>query len=331
MRSSRLLDLMLRLQGGPGTTAARLAEQLDVSVRTVYRDVAALQAAGVPVWTESGPGGGIRLLDGWQSKLSGMTGAETAALMLLGIPGLADDLGLADVTARAESKLLGALPLPLRTGALLWRERLHIDAPGWFARTSDTGELASIAAAVLEGRRLRIRYRKGARETSRTLDPLGLVAKAGVWYLVARHRDRTLSYRVSRIDAAQVLGDPARRPESFDLAAWWSASTAEFDRALLRYPCRVRLSRFAWRRLPAVVGEEAAKVTPSDPDEQGWVTVDLMLEGEEVATDQLLTLAPGVEVLAPTTLRRALATAAREVLRLNSAPVGDQGRGQLTV
>lgn len=318
MRSSRLLDLMLRLQGGPGTTAARLAEQLGVSVRTIYRDVAALQAAGVPVWTESGPGGGIRLLDGWQSKLSGMTGAETSALMLLGIPGLADDLGLADVTARAESKLLGALPLPLRTGALLWRERLHIDAPGWFAKPSDTGELASVAAAVLEGRRLRIRYRRGAREASRTLDPLGLVAKAGVWYLVARHRDRTLSYRVSRIDAAHVLDAPARRPEPFDLASWWAESTAEFDRALLRFPCRVRLSPHAWRRLPSVVGEEAAKVTPAETDEQGWVTVDLMLEAEEVALDQFVALGSGIEVLEPSSLRIALRDSAGRTARLNA-------------
>ncbi len=308
---------MLRLQGGPGTTAARLADRLGVSVRTVYRDVAALQAAGVPVWTESGPGGGIRLLDGWQSKLSGMTGAETSALMLLGIPGLADDLGLADVTARAESKLLGALPLPLRTGALLWRERLHIDAPGWFAKPSDTGELASVASAVLEGRRLRIRYRRGARETSRTLDPLGLVAKAGTWYLVARHRDRTLSYRVSRIETARILDEPARRPESFDLASWWAASTAEFDRALLRFPCRVRLSPYAWRRLPSVVGEEAAKVTPTATDEQGWVTVDLMLEAEEVALDQFCALGPGIEVLEPSSLRGALRESALRTARLN--------------
>ncbi len=317
MRSSRLLDLMLRLQGGPGMTATRLADRLGVSVRTIYRDVAALQAAGVPVWTESGPGGGIRLLDGWQSKLSGMTGAETSALMLLGIPGLADDLGLADVTARAESKLLGALPLPLRAGALLWRERLHIDAPGWFAKPSDTGELASVAAAVLEGRRLRIRYRRGARETSRTLDPLGLVAKAGTWYLVARHRDRTLSYRVSRIETARVLDEPARRPDSFDLASWWAASTAEFDRSLLRFPCRVRLSTYAWRRLPSVVGEEAAKVTPTSIDEQGWVTVDLMLEAEEVALDQFCALGPGIEVLEPSSLRVALRESALRVARLN--------------
>ncbi len=310
---------MLRLQGSPGSTAARLADQLGVSVRTVYRDVAALQAAGVPVWTESGPGGGIRLLDGWQSKLSGMTGAETSALMLLGIPGLADDLGMADVTARAESKLLGALPLPLRTGALLWRERLHIDAPGWFTRPSDPGELAPVATAVLEGRRVRVRYRRGARKVSRTLDPLGLVAKAGVWYLVARHRDRTLSYRVSRIDTARVLDEAARRPESFDLAAWWAASTAEFDRALLRFACRVRLSPRAWRRLPAVVGEEAAKVTPTATDEQGWVTVDLMLEAEDVALEQFGALGPGVEVLAPVSLRAALRETALRIAHLNGA------------
>ncbi|RDI26895.1 putative DNA-binding transcriptional regulator YafY [Rhodococcus sp. AG1013] len=317
MRSSRLLNLMLRLQGGPGTTAARLAEQLGVSVRTVYRDVAALQAAGVPVWTESGPGGGIRLLDGWQSKLSGMTGAETSALMLLGIPDVAQDLGLADVAARAESKLLGALPLPLRAGALLWRERLHVDAPGWFESTPSGEHLPAVAAAVFEGRRLRIRYRRRGGEATRTLDPLGLVAKAGVWYLVARHRDRTLSYRVSRIDGAQVLDAQAARPDDFDLAAWWAASMAEFDRALLRYPCRLRLSPYAWRRLPDVVGEEAARVEPSEADEQGWVTVDLMLEAEEVALDQLTALGGGVEVLEPASLRAGLRAVAEEVARRN--------------
>ncbi|MGF7120088.1 helix-turn-helix transcriptional regulator [Rhodococcus sp. BE178] len=317
MRSSRLLNLMLRLQGGPGTTAARLAEQLGVSVRTVYRDVAALQAAGVPVWTESGPGGGIRLLDGWQSKLSGMTGAETSALMLLGIPDVAQDLGLADVAARAESKLLGALPLPLRAGALLWRERLHVDAPGWFESTPSGEHLPAVAAAVFEGRRLRIRYRRRGGEATRTLDPLGLVAKAGVWYLVARHRDRTLSYRVSRIDGAQVLDAQAARPDDFDLAAWWAASMAEFDRALLRYPCRLRLSPYAWRRLPDVVGEEAARVEASEADEQGWVTVDLMLEAEEVALDQLTALGGGVEVLEPASLRAGLRAVAEEVARRN--------------
>ncbi|REE72908.1 putative DNA-binding transcriptional regulator YafY [Rhodococcus wratislaviensis] len=317
MRSSRLVEVMLRLEGSRGATAQQLADELGVSVRTVYRDVTALSAAGVPLWTESGPGGGIRLLDGWQSKLGGMTGAETSALMLLGVPSIADDLGLRDVTAAAQSKLLGALPVPLRAGAQLWRDRLYVDAPGWFAGPRDTGDLPVVASAVLEGRRLGIRYRKGSRSAARTLDPLGLVAKAGVWYLVAQHRRRTLSYRVSRISGATVLKQPAVRPDDFDLGAWWTASVAEFDRALLRFRCRVRLSPASWRRLPRVVGVEAARVEPGPPDDEGWVTVDLLLEAEDVALDQLTVLGGGVEVLQPHSLRESLRAVGDAIARRN--------------
>ena len=132
MRSARLLRIMLLLQEGRQATAQSLADEVEVSVRTIYRDIGALGAAGVPLWTEPGPGGGIRLLDGWQSKLTGMTGTETSALMLLGMPSVAADLGLSDATAAAESKLLGALPVSLRASAQLWRERVHVDVPGWF-------------------------------------------------------------------------------------------------------------------------------------------------------------------------------------------------------
>ena len=317
MRSSRLVEVMLRLEGSRGATAQQLADELGVSVRTVYRDVTALSAAGVPLWTESGPGGGIRLLDGWQSKLGGMTGEETSALMLLGVPSIADDLGLRDVTAAAQSKLLGALPVPLRAGAQLWRDRLYVDAPGWFDGPRDNGELPVVASAVLEGRRLGIRYRKGSRSAARTLDPLGLVAKAGVWYLVAQHRGRTLSYRVSRISDATVLKQPAVRPDNFDLGAWWTASVAEFDRALLRFRCRVRLSPASWRRLPRVVGVEAARVEPGPPDDAGWVTVDLSLEAEDVALDQLTVLGRGVEVLQPHSLRESLRAVGDAIARRN--------------
>lgn len=320
VRSSRLLDLMLRLQGSRGSTAAALADGLGVSVRTVYRDVAALQAAGVPLYTESGPGGGVRLLDGWQSKLSGMTELETSALMLLGMPGLADDLGLGEEAAAAEAKLLGAMPLPLRVGAQVWRSRLHVDAPGWFEKDSRTPQLVDVAKATLDGRRLRIEYRRAGATAVRTLDPLGLVAKAGVWYLVAAHRGKVLSYRVSRIGRAEILDVPAVRPDDFDLASWWADSTAAFDRSLLRYPCRVRLSPAAWRALPAVVGTEAARVSPGPPDADGWVEVDLRLEAEDVAVHQLTALGGGVEVLAPATLRAGLRATAQRMLANNSDP-----------
>jgi predicted DNA-binding transcriptional regulator YafY len=306
VRSSRLLTLMLHLEGNASTTADRLAQQLGVSVRTVYRDVAALQAAGVPLYTESGPGGGIRLLDGWQSKLSGMTSLETSALMLLGIPGLADDLGLGAEAAAAEAKLLGAMPLPLRAGAQMWRSRLHVDAPGWFDSPVRTPQLTTVARAVLDGSRIRIAYRKPAAVATRTLDPLGLVAKAGHWYLVAAHRGRILSYRVSRIESATPIAGAVERPADFDLAAWWSSSAAAFDRSLLRYRCRVRLSPAALRSLPSVVGSEAARIEPDPPDSRGWVEVDLALESEPVALHQLTALGAGVEVLAPDALRAGL-------------------------
>ncbi len=309
---------MLRLEGGRGVTAQCLADELGVSVRTVYRDVTALSAAGVPVWTESGPGGGVRLLDGWQSKLGGMTGTETSALMLLGVPSISEDLGLRDVATAAQTKLLRALPLPLRAGAQVWRDRLYVDAPGWFDRPRDVGNLPGVAAAVLDGWRLRVSYRKGSRTATRTLDPLGLVAKAGVWYLVAQHRGRTLSYRVSRIVEATALDEPATRPGAFDLPTWWAESVAEFDRELLQFDCRVRLSATAWRRLPHVIGVEAARVEPGPPDDDGWFAVDLRLEAQDVALDQLISLGSDVEVLEPQSLRVALRAAGAAMMRRNS-------------
>lgn len=291
-------------------TAQALADETGVSLRTTYRDITALAAAGVPIWTESGPGGGIRLLDGWQSKLSGMTGVEMSALMLLGVPSIAADLGLADVTAAAENKLLGALPAPLRVAAQLWRERLFVDAPGWFAKPASNDHLAAVSASVFSGHRVVLGYRG----SSRTVDPLGLVAKASIWYLVAARSGTVLSYRVDRIESVVPLSEVVVRPDEFDLGDWWTASATAFDRALLEFECRVRLSPHAQRMLPGVVGEMA---TPefSVSDEDGWTTVDLVLETEEVALGQLTALGAGVEVLSPVSLRAALRETGLEIVR----------------
>lgn len=313
MRSARLLQLMLTLQHGRSTTAQALADEVGVSVRTIYRDVTALGAAGVPVWTESGRGGGIRLLDGWQSKLTGMTDAETSALMLLGVPSLAADLGLAAETAAAEHKLFGALPVPMRVGAQLWRERLHIDAPGWFREPTSNEHLPLVAAAVLTGRQMDLGYRG----STRVVDPLGLVAKAGVWYLVAARSGTVLSYRVDRVESVTPRDTAAVRPAGFVLQEWWASSTAAFDRALLTFDCRVRLSPPAVRRLPSVVGREATPVLP-DADSDGWTTVDLVLETEAVALGQLTALGAGVEVLSPTSLRSSLRSVAEDMVRRHS-------------
>ncbi|MGC0365673.1 putative DNA-binding transcriptional regulator YafY [Rhodococcus sp. 27YEA15] len=311
MRSARLLQLMLRLQGSRGVVAEQLAEEFEVSVRTIYRDVAALSAAGVPVWTESGPGGGIRLLDGWQSKLSGMTDDETSALMLLGVPSIAADLGRAAAVGSAQEKLLRTLPGPLRDGATLWQERILVDVPGWFGGTDDISALPALASAVLDTRRVSFTYR----DRARTVDPLGLVIKAGTWYLVASVGGAVLSFRVGRIEHAVVEDDSFARAADFDLASWWAASRAAFDRSLLRYPCRVRLSPGGWRGLRDVVGEEAARVKPEPADSDGWVSVDLRLESEAVALSQLVGLGAEVEVLEPLSLRTAMRSVGEAMVR----------------
>lgn len=310
VRAGRLVALLLHLQRRGRATAGELAGELEVSVRTVYRDVAALQAAGVPLWTETGPGGGIRLVEGWRTRLDGLTGDEAAALFLAGAPTAVAELGLGTVLAAARTKVLSTLPPELRGRAARVTERFHLDAPGWFHRDEDLPHLATVADAVWAERRLEVRYGRPGREVDRRLDPLGLVLKGGTWYLVAAHRGQPRTYRVGRILAATRLDERADRPPGFDLATWWSAASAEFDRSMLRSTVRLRLSPAAARLLPHVVDHVAATealAAAGPPDDAGWREVALAVETDEVAAHQLVALGAGVEVLAPAAVRAALA------------------------
>lgn len=316
MRSARLLALLLRLQRAGPATAGVLATELEVSERTIYRDVAMLQAAGVPLWTESGPHGGIRLVDGWRSPVDGFTAAETVALTI-GSAGAAD-LGLGTVLTAARSKLHSALPDPARDDLDRITSRFLIDAPGWFHR-DDAGEVLPVVAdAVWGSRRLDMRYTRRGRVVGRRVDPLGLVLKAGTWYLVAAHRRVPRTYRVSRISAPAVLPEQGWRPEGFDLGTWWAASAASFDVALRPLATRLRLSPAAARTLPrAVPGDitrDALDAGHLLPD--GRIEIDLPVEAVEVAVTQLISLA-GVEVVSPPELREALAARGRCIATLN--------------
>lgn len=316
MRSGRLLALLLRLQRTGPATAATLAAELEVSERTIYRDVSLLQAAGVPLWTEPGPGGGIRLVEGWRSPVDGFTAAETVALTI-GTPGAAD-LGLGAVLTAARSKLRSALPAPARDDLERVTSRFLLDAPGWFHRAETGDALATVAEALWTDQRLDVRYGRHDRGVRRRLDPLGLVLKAGTWYLVAAHRRTPRTYRVARIAAATLVPGPAWRPEGFDLASWWAQAAAAFDASIRPLRARVRLSPAAARRLPhAVPGQVTLDaLAAAEHDEQGWHTVDLPLESVEVAVTQLSAL-PGVEVVAPSELRRALGAHAHALAALN--------------
>lgn len=313
MRASRLVRLLLLLQTRGRATAAQLAAELEVSVRTVYRDIEALSEAGVPVYSEQGRAGGIQLVDGYRTRLTGLTTEEADAVLLAGLPSAAADLGLGTVLATAQLKVLAALPPELRGRATRIADRVHIDAPGWFHRPEETPTLAAVADALWHDRSLDVRYGRKDREVRRTLDPLGLVSKAGTWYLVARHYDEIRSYRVARIRSAIPTGEFFTRPADFDLATHWAEAADEFARSMLRVRARCRVAAAHLRLLrlnnePAAVAEALASAT--EPDAEGWVELTLPSESYEVLLHGILPLGDYAEVLDPPELRARVAAIA---------------------
>ncbi|MET7960826.1 helix-turn-helix transcriptional regulator [Micromonospora zamorensis] len=308
MRASRLISLLLLLQARGSMTAGELARELEVSERTVYRDVLALSAAGVPVYADRGRAGGYRLLGGYRTRLTGLTRDEAEALFLSGLPGPAGDMGLADAVAAAELKVLAALPPALRDAPARAGQRFHLDVPGWFRETAPPPWLTELARAVWRDRVVELRYRRGDREVTRRVTPYGLVLKSGVWYLVGRVDDDTRTYRVDRVTGVEVGEESFERNEGFDLAGHWREQAGSFLRTMLRAEVTVRLSPAGLRQLrhlvdaPFVYDELVAAA--GAPDGQGWVVGRLPVESVEVAYHQLLGLGPEVEVLDPPELRR---------------------------
>ncbi|MFH8842906.1 helix-turn-helix transcriptional regulator [Streptomyces sp. NPDC017868] len=309
MKSGRLVSLLLLLQTRGPLTAARLAAELEVSVRTVYRDVEALQAAGVPLYGDAGHRGGYRLLAGYRHRLAELYAREAEALVLAGLPVAADELGLGPHFADAQLKLRAALPAPLREHVDRLRARFHIDAPGWYAESTEAPFLPEVADAVRAGRVLEVRYRRWKEPTDvdRRLEPYGLVLKAGRWYLVAGPGPRT--YRVDQILALAVTDEEAVIPEGFDLAAHWRAAQEDFHARLHQGEALVRISPRGAARLTGAAARALAATGTPEPD--GWTRAALPVESPEHAHDTFLGLGAEVEVLAPEDLRDRLAATVR--------------------
>jgi predicted DNA-binding transcriptional regulator YafY len=310
------MALLFVLQRRRSATAAELAAELEVSERTIYRDVASLTEVGVPLWTEPGPGGGIRLVDGWRTRLDGLTGDEAAAMFAMGAPQLLAELGMGTALAGAQAKILATLPEGLREHARVVAERVHLDAPAWFHEPAEVEHLGTLAQALWEQRRVSLVYRK-----PRVVDPLGLVLKAGVWYLVARVGPDTRTYRAARITEATLLDERFERPD-FDLPAWWAESAAEFAATMLRETVRIRLSERGLRALKRVTDVEAAAdavARAGEPDAEGRRELTLAVESLEVAASQLVSLGGEVEALDPG-LRERLASHGKALWERNTGP-----------
>ncbi|MCY0956053.1 helix-turn-helix transcriptional regulator [Streptomyces sp. H27-H5] len=321
MRADRLLSLLLLLQNRGRMTAPELAAELEVSVRTVYRDVEALGASGVPVHADRGPAGGYRLMDGYRTRLTGLTDAQAGSLFLAGAPGPAEELGLGADLAAAQLKLRAALPAELAARAERIRARFHLDAPAWFREVDPVPHLGRIARAVWDQNVLDAHYRRPSGPVRRELHPLGLVLKGGIWYLVARSGEARSgeaprTYRVGRFLAVDVLADTFERPDDFVLAAHWAETSDRLRAALNPQTARLRLSPRGRTLLPMRFGAAgtralaAAEAAEEDADADGWTRVDLTVETTAVAVGDLLGLGAEVEVLGPPELRRALAETA---------------------
>jgi predicted DNA-binding transcriptional regulator YafY len=318
MRAARLINLVLLLQSRGTMTAAELAAELEVTERTIYRDVVALSAAGVPVYAEQGRAGGYRLVGGYRTRLTGLSRAEAEALFLAGLPGPARDMGFTEPVRAVRRKVLAALPPGLREASERAGQRFHLDAPGWFADTDPPPQLAGLAEAVWQDRTLTMRYRRRD-EVTRTVQPYGLVLKNGVWYLIGKVGDDLRSYRVDRVTAVEPAGGTFDRDPDFDLPSFWAERAAEFVRRMLRDTITVRLSPAGSSRLryvaePVAVREAGAAAGEPDPD--GWVTTRLPVESLNVAYTYMLQLGPEAEVLDPPELRARLAAAADRMREL---------------
>ncbi|MGK4004859.1 WYL domain-containing protein [Sorangium sp. So ce1036] len=323
MRADRLLSLLLLLQQAKNRklTAEDLAGRLQVSARTIYRDLDALSAAGVPVYAHRGPGGGIVLMEGWQTNLTGLTQAEVQALAAVTAPGALADIGLSAALQSGLIKLAAGLPGVQRSAAEHARQRLHVDASGWFQGREVVPHLDLLREAVFQDRKVWLAYRDfdGA-ESERVVAPYGLVIKADRWYLVAGAERGPTVFRGARVSGARLLEEGFARPEGFDLPIFWKAWCQRFAERRASYVVTLRVTE---------EGEEALKNVRPRGEHARWgqvgrgrrgartVTVDF--ERESIAASQIVGLGRGVEVVEPAALRARLEAIAADLRAIYGA------------
>jgi len=319
MRADRLLSIVLLLQAHHQMTSRDLASRLEVSERTIHRDMEALSGAGIPVVAARGLGGGWSLLGEYRTTLTGLTEAEIQSLFVTKPTKLLADLHLEKAADGAHLKLLASLPSAFRQGAERARQRIHIDVSGWSKREEAVPFLPVLQEALWLERKLSIKYeRRGNFEpVKRLLSPLGLVAKGSVWYLVASvdaSVDKSVrSYRVSRIADAEILNEPAMIPADFNLAEYWEQSASTFKSTVPNYLATFWVSPAVILRLP-FAGRFARVNETEETDARGWRKVHVGFDVEEMACEYAVSFGPNLEVIEPTELRDKVVAMTRATL-----------------
>jgi predicted DNA-binding transcriptional regulator YafY len=320
MRADRLLSILMLLQSRGRMTARALAEELEVSQRTIYRDVDALSIAGIPIYGESGPEGGFALLDSYRTNLTGLSEDEVRALFMLHIPMPLDELGMGE-PLRAAMRKLSACVSQLHPGdADMARQRFYIDAVWWHRRTDGGPRLRTLQEAVWQDLQVEIRYRLPplGSEVVQLVHPYGLVAKAGRWYLVYAPADAEMVARVvqvSELVAVRCTSMAFERPTSFDLASFWQSWCARREDERTLYAVEIRIAPRLMGWLSYALGDYlVGEVEKAAAD--GWRRANLAFESLEEARAQLLALGGGVEVVKPRALRVSMVDYARQIIEV---------------
>ena len=316
MRADRLLSILLLLQVNRRMTAGDLARRLEVSPRTIQRDMDALCSVGVPLYAERGKAGGWVLPEPFRTNLTGLTEPEIQTLFLSTSPRLLADLGLRQASEAALIKLFATLPSGQRQGAEHARQRILVDPSGWNRPQEQVPALAALQEAVWQDRMVYLVYERGDGTTvDRLVEPLGLAAKGSLWYLIARVDDGMRTYRVSRVRSARVLEESFVRPPDFDLAAYWEQSSRDFVAGLPRYPVALQVPVNVLQSIYRVGGRVRVEQI-SEPDREGFISVQLMFDTEAEACGCVLSFGAGVEIVEPIELRQRVIDLARSVLQL---------------
>jgi predicted DNA-binding transcriptional regulator YafY len=309
-------------------SARTLADLLEISVRTLYRDVDQLAAAGVPIFAERGCAGGFRLMEGWKTTLTGLTPGEAQAVFMSGLTGPAAELGLGEHVESARLKLLSSLPSAWRDDAQRITSRFHLDPIAWYRQSDLVPHLPTVAAAVWSGRELALRYESWKGTAERVVSPLGLVLKAGVWYLVASTDSKPHTYRIASIQSASSLTRAAKRPANFHLAGYWENSMRRLESdlytgtaTLLATPAGLKSLRGLSRAVANAIAH-----APAAAQEDGRTEVTIPIETVETTAVQLLGLSTEIEVLQPLALRRALLDRMMKIGNLYGLVLAKRGR-----
>jgi predicted DNA-binding transcriptional regulator YafY len=334
MLASRLLSILMLLQTRGRMSAAALAQEFGVSVRTIHRDLDQLSAAGIPVYADRGRNGGFQLLEGYRTELTGLTDSEAESIFLSGLPGPAEQLGLADSLSAASRKLMAALPARARPHAQRIAARFHLDAAAWFRSADPMPSLRNVARAVWSGLMLKLHYRRAGdiEARPRKVAPLGLVLKGGIWYLIAQRDKSFRTYRVANIRDAEVCDEPFVRPKGFDLALHWAKAAREYEAGVYHERADVRLSPKGMLLLellgPHVT--EAASRTAGKPDRKGWQRCTLPLESFDFGVRELMRLGDEIEVIGPAGLRSQLAATAKRIASAHGTRPATQARARVS-